>query len=143
MSITSGLTEQLHDPYSSKHILVIDDDNDDQVFFSEILDELKLGFTCGYASNGREGLEMMKGVPAPDVVFVDINMPVMNGFQYLEAVRREELDRNIPIIMLTTSSMKEDQELARELGAVGFISKPGSFRQFREILKDTLTSLFS
>lgn len=143
MSITSGLTEQLPDPYSSKHILVIDDDNDDQVFFSEILDELKLGFTCGYASNGREGLEMMKGVPAPDVVFVDINMPVMNGFQYLEAVRREELDRNIPIIMLTTSSMKEDQELARELGAVGFISKPGSFRQFREILKDTLTSLFS
>jgi CheY-like chemotaxis protein len=142
MMITSGLTESTLFPYKNKHILLIDDDSDDQLFFKEILEELNMGFTCGFASNGRDGLAMMKEMPQPDVIFVDLNMPVMNGFQYLEMVKNGSFYSNIPIVMLTTSNAKTDKEKARNLGAVGFISKPDSFHLFREILKETLVSLF-
>lgn len=143
MNTSLGFIDFAPDPYNTKCVLLIDDDIDDQIFFTEVIKDLEIGLTCIIANNGLEGLEKMKEVPHLDAIFVDINMPIMNGFQYLEIVKKEKQYQHIPIIMFTTSNAMVDKEMARKLGAVGYISKPNNFQLYRELLRNALLSLFS
>jgi two-component system, chemotaxis family, chemotaxis protein CheY len=81
------------------------------------------GFTTHLAEDGVHGLEVLDGLE-PNVIITDINMPRMDGFGFIDAVRSQEKWRGIPILVLTTESAAELKVKARAAGATGWIVKP-------------------
>lgn len=85
------------------------------------------GYDVIQGADGVEGLEVLQAAsPAPDAIITDINMPRMDGFELIEAVRKLDQFRHIPIIVLTTESDPEKKARARAAGATGWIIKPFS-----------------
>ncbi len=81
------------------------------------------GFTVHTADDGVHGTEVLDGI-APDVIITDINMPRMDGFGFIDAVRVQENYRTTPILVLTTESGNDLKLRARKAGATGWIVKP-------------------
>ena len=81
------------------------------------------GFDVSLAEDGVHGLQVL-GEEDPEVVITDINMPNMDGFGFIENVRRSGEHRSVPILVLTTESAPELKERARKAGATGWIVKP-------------------
>jgi two-component system chemotaxis response regulator CheY len=81
------------------------------------------GYNVVQAVDGVDGLEVLQGLN-PDVIVTDINMPRMDGFGFMEAVRKDNKYRAIPILVLTTESDAAKKARAREAGATGWIIKP-------------------
>lgn len=81
------------------------------------------GFRVTLAEDGVDGLEKLKGL-TPDVIISDINMPRLDGFGFIEAVRKDAACAGLPILVLTTESAPELKARARNLGATGWIVKP-------------------
>ena len=81
------------------------------------------GFQVTLAEDGIDGLEKLAGI-APDVIISDINMPRLDGFGFIEAVRKDPARAGLPILCLTTESAPELKDRARRLGATGWIVKP-------------------
>jgi two-component system chemotaxis response regulator CheY len=84
---------------------------------------VKAGFNVVEAVDGVHGLEVLAG-STPDVIITDINMPNLDGFGFIEAVRDDEHHRATPILVLTTESDQEKKDRARKAGATGWIVKP-------------------
>ena len=82
------------------------------------------GFCVIQAEDGRHGLEVLESGSAPDVIVTDINMPRLDGFGFIEAVRADPERRFTPILVLTTESDAEKKARARSAGATGWIVKP-------------------
>lgn len=83
------------------------------------------GFTPHLADDGVHGIEVLEAMsPPPDAIITDINMPRMDGFGFIEAVRKIEKFRAIPILVLTTESAADLKQRARTAGATGWIVKP-------------------
>ncbi|OHD66878.1 MAG: hypothetical protein A2176_12510 [Spirochaetes bacterium RBG_13_51_14] len=102
-------------------ILVSEDDLINQKFLEVAI--LKIGFTCDLAGDGRETLDMMRR-KRYDILFLDMQMPVMNGEEVLASLRRENLIGSTYIIAQTAYSMKGDREKYLSLGCRSYISKP-------------------
>jgi two-component system chemotaxis response regulator CheY len=81
------------------------------------------GYTVLEAEDGLLGLDVLK-TETPDVIISDINMPNMDGFGFIEAVRKDKRFAGVPILVLTTESDRTLKERARSLGATGWITKP-------------------
>ncbi len=124
-------------------IFLIDDDIDDQELFIEAVHELDAEINCVCASNGEEGLAILEGLQTklPDLIFLDLNMPRLNGKQCLVRLKTNTKLRHIPVVMYTTSSQESDAHESLKLGAVNFITKPSSFRELCEKLEDILLTL--
>jgi two-component system chemotaxis response regulator CheY len=84
---------------------------------------LAAGFRVLQAEDGLHGLEVLE-TERPDVIVTDINMPRMDGFGFIEAVRRDETRRSMPVLVLTTEVDIEKKNRARAAGATGWIVKP-------------------
>lgn len=82
------------------------------------------GIDTEVAEDGVHGLEVLEDMTPPDAIITDINMPRMDGFQFIDAVRSRDDFRGIPILVLTTESATEMKLRAREAGATGWIVKP-------------------
>ncbi|PIE07310.1 MAG: response regulator [Rhodobacterales bacterium] len=82
------------------------------------------GFGTHLAEDGVHGLEVLDAIAPPDAIITDINMPRLDGFGFIDAVRRQGAFRAIPILVLTTESAAEMKERARAAGATGWIVKP-------------------
>lgn len=108
-------------------ILLIDDDMDDQVYFKDAVNELCDTLRCEIASNGLEAVHRIGVPPPPDLIFLDLNMPVMNGFECLASLKKEGRTKNIPVVIFTTSKNHHDIEQARQMGAELFFTKPTNF----------------
>lgn len=107
----------------SKTILTIDDSRTMRDMLMLALTQA--GFRVVQAVDGVHGLEVLQA-EKPDVIITDINMPKMDGFQVIEAVRADDANRAIPILVLTTESDATKKERARSAGATGWIVKPFS-----------------
>jgi CheY-like chemotaxis protein len=120
----------------NKRILVIDDDNDDRELFSEALASVDPVIVCDQAIDGAQALKRLASqeIDTPDIIFLDINMPVMNGWQFLTRLKSEEEYKNIPVIVYTTSSNQKDKLIADNLGALCFITKPHAFGRLKNML---------
>ena len=81
------------------------------------------GFEVVLAEDGQQGLEVLEAAD-PDVIITDINMPRLDGFGFIDAVRDQEEWRHTPILVLTTESSQELKNKARGVGATGWIVKP-------------------
>ncbi|MEJ0105181.1 MAG: response regulator [Bacteroidota bacterium] len=122
-----------------RNILLIDDDEDDQEIFLTALENIRLPVNCTVSDNARDALDkLVAGEISPELIILDLNMPVMNGQQFLMEVKKEKNLKNIPVIVLSTSSHELTIALTKELGASQFISKPERFEdlisQLRKIL---------
>lgn len=131
-------------PTSSKGIvfLLADDDADDKTLFCEALSEIDPAIVVHTASDGKEALALLSGnqIKKPDIIFLDINMPVMDGWQCLGKLKENADLKTIPVIMYSTSSYQRDIELALDSGAFCFFTKPSDYRELRSILKLIATS---
>jgi two-component system chemotaxis response regulator CheY len=83
------------------------------------------------ACNGAEGLEVLKAKQV-DLILSDINMPVMDGLEFLRQIRAERLAAGVPVVMITTESSEEHVKAAIEAGAQGYIRKPFTAEQVKE-----------
>ncbi len=81
------------------------------------------GIEVTVAEDGLDGLEKLKA-SVPDVIITDLNMPNMDGFEFVDAVRAQERWQGLPILILTTESAAELKQRARQMGATGWIVKP-------------------
>ncbi|GIK50063.1 MAG: response regulator [Hyphomonadaceae bacterium] len=105
----------------SKTILTVDDSRMMREMLLKVLSEA--GFNVVQAEDGVAGLEALAAA-APDVIITDINMPRMDGYGFIDGVRREGRHRATPILVLSTESSAEKKQRAREAGATGWIVKP-------------------
>ena len=121
-------------------LLCIDDDNEDLELFREALRTINSAYVCIGASNGLQGLQVLNNI-LPDLVFLDINMPVMGGKETLQTIRRDVRFKHIPIYILSTSTNSSEIELFKQLGALSFFTKPNSFEELCRILNTLLSSI--
>jgi len=91
------------------------------------------------ANNGEEALRQLNGSSAyPDIIFLDINMPVLNGFDTLARIKKQESLKHIPVFIYSTSVRPEDIVRAREMGARNCIKKPSGFMEVCEFINTLL-----
>lgn len=122
-----------------KTIFLADDDLDDQGLFADALKDIDNGIALVTAVNGLEALSVAKGLnEPPDFIFLDMNMPLMNGMQCLMELKKLPLMTEVPVIIYSTSSYKKDIEKARLAGAADYIIKPFSFSELREKIREIL-----
>lgn len=101
---------------------MIDDDMRNVFALLSVLDEYEICTVVG--ENGRAGLEKLTGNPDVELVFMDMMMPVMNGYDTIREIRNHETYRKLPVIALTAKAMKEDREKCLKAGADAYIAKP-------------------
>ncbi|MEO5569636.1 MAG: response regulator [Bacteroidia bacterium] len=118
-------------------ILLADDDKDDQEFFSEALDASKIPSELTTVDNGKELLEHLKdpAEPIPDIIFLDVNMPLKGGKEALSEIKSDEALKEIPTVMLSTSDHPQDIEETFNCGANLYVRKPNSLYSLVNILK--------
>src|SRR5687768_1190491 len=105
-------------------ILIVDDDLDDISLFCDAVREIDADSECLLAKNGKEALILLETLAElPDIIFIDINMPIMNGKEFLLIGKQHSRLKDIPMVMYsTTNKVKEIEEYYR-LGAMGFLTK--------------------
>jgi CheY-like chemotaxis protein len=111
-------------------ILLVEDDELDVISFQRSLKHLGNAYTLFTAFNGREALEMLTrpdGALVPDVILLDLNMPKMNGIEFLTILRKNEQLKNIKVFIITTSTETGDRTATDALGISGYIIKPLSY----------------
>lgn len=121
-------------------ILLVDDDNDDNFYHEIIIKEMDIVNKIDTAKNGIEAMAYLENetINPPDLIFLDLNMPKMNGWEFLEAYKNLSMAQKakVLIIILTTSANPDDIKRAKEIQDVtGFESKPLSKEFLTEILE--------
>ena len=118
-----------------KRILVIDDDENIRQLLTHML--TKQGYTIIEASDGLEGLEKLKS-ELPDMVMVDVNMPVMDGYEFCEVVSGLSFEKYIPVMVMTAQDDQESVNKAYDKGATDFITKPINLAKLNHRLRFSL-----
>lgn len=117
-----------------KNILHIDDDSDDCELFMDAIEAVS---SAAYTAvhNPVAALQMLiQGEIIPDVIFLDLNMPIMSGLEFLTETKKIEQLKGIPIIIFSTSQLDDIIREAKAYGADDFISKPNNFNDLKRIL---------
>lgn len=123
-------------------ILLIDDDADDREIFQLALSEAAPTYTCVTTKSGIEALDrLIDGDLKPDCIFLDLNMPRMNGTQCLEGIKKESHLSTIPVVIYSTSSERRDRENTLALGASAFITKPSDISELIAALENIFAHL--
>jgi len=127
-------------------ILLVEDSSDDVFFFSRAVNKTGLAAKVHVAEDGLKAVNYLSGrddfanrqtFPYPDIIFLDLKMPHMNGFEFLEWFGRAEATR-VPVIVLTSSDEPRDRMQAQTLGASLFLTKPPLSEQLIDIFKSAL-----
>lgn len=121
---------------NSLTFLLADDDADDASLFQDALMEVDNSIDFQYARDGQETLELLKDENSslPDIIFLDLNMPRMDGKECLRFLKMDTELSRIPVIMYTTSSQAKDIEETMMSGALCFITKPSSMKELKRII---------
>ena len=121
-------------------ILLVDDDEDDRLFFADALQGLQMDTELLEFKNGKDCVEHLtqSSDDLPNLIFLDLNMPVMNGFECLEIIRKDVRFSEIMIAIYSTSSSEHDIEATFSKGANIYIKKPSSFKDLKGSLKQVI-----
>lgn len=119
-----------------KNIFLTDDDIDDCSMFSDALDEVNTGAKLTIANNGFKLMETLeKTFPSsPEMIFLDLNMPLKNGFECLQEIRQSSKHHDIPIIIYSTTSNNDIVEQTYLHGATYYVCKPTSYSALKKII---------
>jgi CheY-like chemotaxis protein len=122
-------------------ILIIDDDSEDSELFCEAVSEVDATISCLKAKDGKEALRLLNGMSTlPDYIFLDINMPIMNGRECLVEIKKNRRFSSIPVIMYSTTSDTNEIRGYYALGAYDFLIKPPNFSKLVEALGSIIVS---
>jgi CheY-like chemotaxis protein len=132
-------------------IIVADDDIDDQDLIRRSFRDSKVQVEVNSVYNGLQLMDYLlrkeayRNItdPLPDLIMLDLNMPLMDGFDVLQQIKKHPGLLNIPIYVLTTSRNPDHKKKALELGATGFYSKGASSKEIRRIVQEVCIDCFS
>jgi CheY-like chemotaxis protein len=125
-----------------KNIFYADDDPDDILLFKDVFQELGLPIDITIAENGIILLEKLRDTNQfPDAIFMDLNMPLKNGFQCLKEIKEHPVYKSIPVVILSTSSTLDNIEKSYKLGAFQYIQKPTQFAHLKVSIEKCLVKL--
>lgn len=121
------------------NILLIEDDAIEVMKFNRVLSTLKMNHKIIEANNGEEALEILKlKNTIPDIIILDLNMPKINGIEFLKILKQDEYLRYIPSIILTTSNNHKDLLECYKIGIAGYVLKPLKYEDYLDKIKKTL-----
>jgi CheY-like chemotaxis protein len=127
-----------------KSILLVDDDSDDQLLFQEALAEVDGSVRCITAVHGMDAIEKLNTSPIfPDLIIMDVNMPIMNGMECLKAMKDSDEFRAIPVMMYSTSCSRDSQKECFDIGASGYMEKPSDYKLLCSQIKNILNAGFA
>ena len=120
---------------NNKPILLVEDDEVDVMTVQRSIKELNIANPLHIAGNGEEGLEYLQETEImPCIILLDINMPRMNGIEFLRHIKEDDKFRRIPVIILTTSKEEQDRYESFDLNAAGYMVKPVDYDQFVKLI---------
>jgi CheY-like chemotaxis protein len=125
-------------------IVIADDDPDDQYIIRQAIMETGTQSTIVLVKNGLELMELLQrkgrfaeqALPCPDLVIMDLNMPLLDGYGVLQKVRKTDGLKDIPIYVISTSRFEYDHLKSLDYGATDFFSKPYHFDDLKEIIRE-------
>lgn len=123
------------DNAKNKTILIVEDEPQNRKLFRDVLQYR--GYTVLEAMDGREGIALARE-HFPDLILMDIQMPVMDGISATRALKQNEITRHIRVVALTANAMPGDKEKILEAGCHDYISKPFRLHEFLEKIKEYL-----
>lgn len=127
-------------------ILYAEDDEDDQFLIERAFKKMACPVEVRFVSDGSEALEYMRGAgkytdrarfPLPTVIFLDIKMPRMNGFEVLQWLKGSDAFKLIPVVMISSSQLQADIDHAYALGASVYLVKPARMEELQKLFKAT------
>lgn len=137
-----AITIFMEKPFSNtKLILLADDDEDDVYLFRNAVWDLHKDIKIVIASNGIVCMELLANSPLPDVVFLDINMPLKSGFDCLEEIRMSERLKHLKVVVLSTSNSENTISMAYAKGADLYVPKATTYDEFKSLLARCLAQL--
>ncbi len=122
-------------------ILMVEDNPGDVRLTMEILKEAKVKNRINVAENGEKAIQFLtkcgeyKDAPRPDLILLDWNLPIKNGYEVLKEIRKNEALKYIPVVVLTSSESEEDIVKAYDVNANCYITKPVDLDQFIKVIK--------
>ena len=118
-------------------ILIVDDDKVDTMTIKRALKELKVRNPLAFAGNGEEALAYLRDEKnhKPCIVLLDLNMPKMNGIEFLKIAKNDDYLKRIPVVVLTTSQEEQDKLESFNFGVAGYMVKPVDYLQFVEVMR--------
>lgn len=121
--------------FKKKRVLLADDSKTFVMYAAMLLK--RMGFDIIPAENGFEAIKLIK-MTEPDIILLDINMPVMDGIAALRHIKTDEFTSKMPVVMISVDSRSETIEKCKELGSAGFLTKPLKINRLHEILQDCI-----
>ena len=122
---------------STKPILLVEDDQVDAMTVKRALKEIHVTNRLDIVGNGEEALSFLQNPEneKPCIILLDLNMPKMNGIEFLEIAKQDENLKIIPVVVLTTSSQEQDKVDSFGLGVAGYMLKPVEYMKFVEVVR--------
>lgn len=120
-----------------KNIIFVDDDEDDRMVFSDVIHEAYPDVLYNDFKSAEEVLNFLDCdfIMPPDLIFLDLNMPLKDGFFVLRTLKKKERLKNIPVVIFSTSKNPSDIEKSKKLGAVGYAVKPSEIGVLMDVIK--------
>ena len=113
--------------------MIVDDDIDDRFFFQWAVKEIDEGWECREAVNGEDALEKLRTADQlPDFIFLDLNMQLMDGKEFMVELKKDERLKNIPVIIYSTSAYQKDMDAIKKLGAIYYLNKTSDIYSLSE-----------
>lgn len=121
-------------------ILLADDDDDDCFFFNKILTSLPVATTLTVVGNGEQLMNELRRQPTtlPDLLFIDLNMPLLNGYECLTAIKNDPQLVQLPVTILSTFIAPPVEAKLYALGAAHCIQKPTDFNQLKAVIGEVI-----
>ncbi|SEM82039.1 Response regulator receiver domain-containing protein [Nitrosospira multiformis] len=122
---------------TNRPILLVEDDQVDKMTVVRALKEIHVTNPLVHRENGEEAVHYLQDPVSekPCIILLDLNMPIMNGTEFLKAVKNDDKLKRIPIVVLTTSEEQQDKINSFDLGVAGYMAKPVDYRQFVEVMR--------
>lgn len=122
---------------TGKPILLVEDDRVDVMTVKRAMRDLEISNPLDVVHNGEEALAHLRDTSQerPGIILLDLNMPKMNGIEFLRIVKQDEELRKIPVIVLTTSREEQDRVNSYDLSVAGYIIKPVDYQQFLDVMR--------
>lgn len=119
---------------------MVDDDPDEHLLFEDALKELREAPRLTYARDGQQLMQFLndKKADLPAIIFLDLNMPRMNGFECLQEIRKSSKLNQIPVVIFSTTSQTQAIDKVYEQGANYYIRKPNTFAMLKEVIERML-----
>lgn len=115
-------------------VLLIEDDKIEQMKLQRVTSKFDMNLEIATAENGEQALEILSTLEEVNLIVLDLNMPRMNGLEFLTELRKNEKWKYVPVIILTTSSHKEDIQRSYRLGISGYLVKPLRYEDYSSLV---------